>query len=125
MYKYCNTFDGRILSKSKNKKQRNKKNRKKNNKQTKRKKKNPEYGQIFRKKKKKKNNNMVASDVEIIQKMENKSWFSIEKTILKCINPNKAGHFKGSYCLDRVNLIPSPPSHNSRKNNLILAFRSL
>ena len=98
-----------------------KKTEKKNNKQTKRKKKNPEYGQIFRKKKKKKNNNMVASDVE----MKNKSWFSIERTILKCINPNKAWHFKGSYCLDRINLTPSPPSHISRKNNLILTFRSV
>ena len=118
MYKYC-------IKKQKQKTEKQKKPKKKQNKQTKRKKKNPEYGQIFRKKKKKKNNNMVASDVEIIQKMKNKSWFSIEKTILKCINPNKAGHFKGSYCLDRVNLTPSPPSHISRKNNLILTFRSV
>ena len=47
----------------------------------------------FWKRKRKKNSNIVTNDVEIIQKMKNKSWFSIEKVILKCINPNKAGYF--------------------------------
>ena len=38
---------------------------------------------ISLKKKKKKSNNIVVNDTKIYQKMENKSWLSIEENILK------------------------------------------
>ena len=92
MYKYCNTFDGRILSKSKKKNIETKKTEKKQQTNKEEKEKSRIWSNLSEEEKEK-NNNMVTSDVEIIQKMKNKSWLSIEKTILKCINPNKAGYF--------------------------------
>ena len=38
---------------------------------------------VFLKKKKKKSNNMVVNDTKIYQKIKNKSWLSIEKSIIK------------------------------------------
>ena len=38
---------------------------------------------VFLKKKKKKSNDMVVNDTKIYQKIKNKSWMSIEKSIIK------------------------------------------
>ena len=78
----------------KNNSKETKKPSKKTNKQTKKKKKKSRnWPNLSEKEKEKKPSNIVTNDVEIIQKMKNRSWFSIEKVILKCINPNKVGYF--------------------------------
>ena len=38
---------------------------------------------VFLKKKKKKSNDMVVNDTKIYQEIKNKSWMSIEKSIIK------------------------------------------